>query len=106
MTANPGFELHPGAAQDINDIWEYIAEDNPFAAQRVREDILDSIRQLALFPLLGHRRPDLTSRSLRFQVVRKYLIAYAPDKKPLLVVAVVHGSRNPRTIAAILRGRE
>jgi plasmid stabilization system protein ParE len=40
MTANPGFELHPGAAQDINDIWEYIAEDNPFAAQRVREDIL------------------------------------------------------------------
>jgi plasmid stabilization system protein ParE len=65
MTANPGFELHPGAAQDINDIWEYIAEDNPFAAQRVREDILDSIRQLALFPLLGHRTQRKTPVSAR-----------------------------------------
>ena len=33
MTAKLGFELHPGAAQDINDIWEYIAEDNPLAVR-------------------------------------------------------------------------
>jgi hypothetical protein len=38
--------------------------------------------------------------------VRDYLIAYAPDEKPLWVVAVIHGSRNPRVMAAILRGRE
>jgi hypothetical protein len=38
--------------------------------------------------------------------VRDYLIAYAPDEKPQWVVAVIHGSRNPRVMAAILRGRE
>jgi hypothetical protein len=44
---------------------------------------------------------------LRFHVVRdQYLIAYAPDEIPLWVVAVLHGRRNPRVMAAILRRRE
>jgi toxin ParE1/3/4 len=99
------FELHPGAANDITEIWEFIAKDNPAAVTRVREHILEAIRELAAFPKQGHRRLDLTSESLRFQVIRDYLIAYAPDEKPLVVVAVIHGRRSPRVIAATLRGR-
>jgi hypothetical protein len=33
------------------------------------------------------------------------VIVYAPDEKPLAVIAVLHGRRNPRVIAAILRRR-
>jgi plasmid stabilization system protein ParE len=106
MSAAQGFALHPLAAQDITDIWEFIAEDNPLAARRLREDILNAIRALAPFPNRGHKRPDLTSRPLRFTLVREYLIAYAPDEKPLWVVAVMLGRRSPRVMAAILRGRE
>lgn len=106
MTATSGFDLHPEAAQDITEIWEDIASDNPAAAGRVRNDILQGIKDLVLFPRSGHRRPDLTGRPLRFKRVRDYLIAYAPEESPLWVVAVIHGSRNPRVIAAILRGRE
>ena len=106
MNEGQGFVLHPLAAQDITDIWEYIAEENPQAARRVREDILAAIRALVPFPHQGHRRPDLTSRPLRFTTVRDYLIAYAPDEHPLLVLAVLYGRRNPRVMAAILRGRE
>jgi hypothetical protein len=29
MTGGPGFALHPLAAQDITEIWEYMAEDSP-----------------------------------------------------------------------------
>lgn len=101
-----GFRLHPLAAQDIRDIWTFIAKDNPQAARRVREEMLDAIRALVPFPHRGHRRPDLTSRPLRFIVIRQYLIAYAPDEKPLWVIAVMHGRRSPRLMAAILRGRE
>jgi hypothetical protein len=36
-------------------------------------------------------------------LVREYLIAYAPDEKPQWVVAVMHGRRSPRVMAAILR---
>jgi len=105
MTAGPGFEVHPLAARDIADIWGYIAEDNPQTASRLREEFLAAIRALVPFPNVGHRRTDLTMRPLRFIVVREYLIAYAPDEVPLWVVAVMHGRRNPRVMAAILRGR-
>src|SRR5437870_2021662 len=106
MSAEPAFELHPLAAQDITDIWQYIADDNPAPAGRLREAILAAIKAVASFPHSGRKRPDLTGRPLRFIFVRDYLIAYAPDKKPLLVVAVMHGRRSPRVMAAILRGRE
>jgi len=68
--------------------------------------IVDAIDALVPFPRVGHKRPDLTGRPLRFISVREYLIAYAPEKKPLWVVAVMHGRRSPRVMAAILRGRE
>ena len=84
----------------------YIAEDKPDAADRMVNEIFDSIRLLVQFPYIGYRRPNLTSLPLRFKLVREYVIAYAPEKKPLWVVAVFHGRRNPRVIAAMLRGRE
>ena len=55
---------------------------------------------------MGHRRDDLTGRPVFFWPVRDYLIAYAPNKQPLWVIAVMHGARNPRVMAAILRERE
>jgi plasmid stabilization system protein ParE len=74
MSEGQSFVLHPLAAQDITDIWEFIAEDNPLAARRVRKDILDAIRALVPFPHQGHRRTDLTSRPLRFKTVRDYCV--------------------------------
>lgn len=106
MTSPPGFVLHPGAAQDISDIWEFIAQENLVAAGRVREHILDSIRKLTPFPNQGHLRPDLTSRPIRFHITGNYLIAYAPERTPLVVIGVVDGRRSPRILAAILRERE
>ena len=101
-----GYVLHPEAYTDLDDIWEFIAEDSMDAADRVREDIYRTIGNLVPFPHQGHRRADLTSRPLRFVNVRDYLIAYAPNESPLLVIAALHGRRNPRTMAAILRGRQ
>lgn len=106
MNAGQGFGLHPEAAEDIMDLWMDMARSSPLAARRVREEILEAIRKLVPFPHQGHRRPDLTSRPLRFKLVRDYLIAYAPDERPLWVVAVMHGRRSPRVMAAILRSRE
>src|SRR5262249_37645627 len=101
-----GYAFHPSARDDLDEIWDYIAADNPDAADRVITEILDAIRAVVPFPQSGHRRPDLTARPLRFLIVREYLIVYAPDEKPLWVIAVMHGHRNPRVMAAILRSRE
>ncbi|MGA8027063.1 MAG: type II toxin-antitoxin system RelE/ParE family toxin [Bryobacteraceae bacterium] len=101
-----GFQLHPEAYTDLDDLWEFIAKDSIDTADTVRDKIYDAIQALVPFPHLGHRRTDLTSRPLRFWRVHDYLIAYAPDERPLWVVAVIHGHRSPRVMAAILRSRE
>jgi plasmid stabilization system protein ParE len=100
------YAFHPEAFADLDEIWEYIAGDNIDAADRVLADIHTTLTTLAASPRSGHRRPDLTERPLRFHVARdEYLIAYAPDEEPLWVVAVFHGRRSPRLLAAILRER-
>ena len=100
------FVLHPEAYRDLDDLWEYIAFDNVGAADRTREEIYDAIDRIVTFPNQGHKRPDLSAKPLRFLAVRDYLIAYVPDEKPLVVIAVVHGRRNPQAIAAILDKRQ
>ena len=100
-----GFVLHPQAYADLDEIWEYIAADNLDAADRTREEIYEAIQSLVPFPYIGHTRLDLTANALRFQSVGEYVIAYAPDEKPLAVIAVLHGRRSPRVIAAILHSR-
>jgi toxin ParE1/3/4 len=101
-----GFVLHPEALTDLNEIWEFIAAGNPSAADRVLDEIFEAIRVLVTFPQAGYSRPDLTFRPLRFHPLRDFLIVYAPDEIPLLVVAILHGRRNPRVIAALLRDRK
>jgi toxin ParE1/3/4 len=100
------FALHPEAYDDIDEIRAYIADDNPDAADRLVNEIFERIRLLTEFSNQGFRRPNFTSLPLRFIPVREYLIAYAPEKNPLWVVAVMHGRRSPRVIAAILKGPE
>lgn len=86
-----GYDFHPEVENDFAEIWDFIAEDSRAAADKVIADILDTIEFLAPFPHRGYRRPDLTARPLSF--MNKH-------------VAVIHNSRNPRVMAAILRGRE
>lgn len=83
-----GFVLHPVAIVDLEEIWDFVAADSMDAAGHLLEEIRDAIQHLVSFPESGHSRPDLCSTPLKFQVVREFLIAYAPDEKPLLVIAV------------------
>jgi plasmid stabilization system protein ParE len=101
-----GYALHPEAFADLDDIRHYIARQSPDASDRVISEISESLRGLVPFPHQSHRRPDLSSRPLRFILGRAYLIAYAPREKPLWVVAKMHARCSPRIMAAILRGRE
>ena len=99
------FALHPEAFADLDEIREYIASENPDAADRLMDEFFAEFRILAQFPQLGHARAELSSNPTRFRILREYLIAYVPDDSPLWILAVLHGRRNPRAMAAILRDR-
>jgi len=80
-----GYSFHPDAAADLEEIWEFIAQDSIDAADRVLAEIHEVLHTLASSPRIGHWRPDLTSQPLRFHVASdQYLIAYAPDETPIL----------------------
>ncbi len=68
------YALHPEAFLDIDEI-AFIGQDSVEAAFRVVDDIYQAIQITVPFPHRGHRRADLTSRSLRSIPVLDYLIA-------------------------------
>ena len=81
--------------------WWFIAGDNQRAVNRVEAEILTACQRLAVHPLIGTRREDITSRQVRFWTIPKfpnYVIIYRPETVPLQVVAVLHGKRNLREV--------
>ena len=68
------FVLTPGAEQDISDIWDYIADDNIEAADRVLDALENAMVKLAKNPSIGHWREELADKRHRFFLVYSYLI--------------------------------
>ena len=89
------FVFSPEARDDLQEIWCYIARDNPGAADRLEADIYAACEKLARQPRLGHRRKDLTSEPVLFWRVRNvYLIVYLQKTPPLSIVRILHGTRD------------
>ena len=81
------------AEEDLIEIWTYIAQDNPHAADRVLDEIEERFLSLADNPLMGRLRPDIASE-LRYFVSGKYLILYRVVQGGIQIVRVVHGARD------------
>ena len=82
------------ATQDLIEIADYIRQRNPAAALRVRAAILDSLRNLVLFPELG--RPQ-NVENVRKLVTRKYpyLVYYTfdPEAEEIVILTIRHSAR-------------
>jgi plasmid stabilization system protein ParE len=72
------YDFHPEVRRDLDEIWDFVGADNPAAADRLIIEMVDAIDALVAFPGVGHRRPDLTSRPLRFTDE----LSGATDKRP------------------------
>jgi plasmid stabilization system protein ParE len=51
-----GYDFHPEAVIDLDETWDFIARDNPDAADRLIAEILAAIGELVSFPKQGHKR--------------------------------------------------
>jgi toxin ParE1/3/4 len=88
----PGFTRTALAEDDLVDIWLYIAEDNPRAADALLDNIDRKCDLLAQNPQLGQARPDIAPE-LRYFPVGNYLILYRITPEGIEIVRVVHGAR-------------
>jgi plasmid stabilization system protein ParE len=76
----------------LEDIFEYIAEDNPQAAARTVQGIYDRAQELARFPEIGFRFPA-SPRHVRIILYGHYRIAYlVKDDGNVDILGVFHGS--------------
>ena len=103
MTAR--YVLTLQAKKDLADIGNYIAEQSGLEpAEHVLGQLREAFRFLVEQPGVGHIREDLADDpAVRFWGVYSYLIAFVPGERPLPVVSVVHGSRNPDEIRRHVR---
>ena len=88
------YVLSAHAEFDLDDIWEYIANDNLDAADRWIETLFNAFSSIARTPGVGHKRGDLTDYPVLFWPVGAYLIIYRAERLPIEIVAVTQGSRD------------
>lgn len=89
------------AARDLEEIVDYIALDNPAAAENVYRGIVRAAERLPEFPALGRpgRHPD--TRELSVPGL-PYLLVYAVDTEAVTILAVFHTARD---LVRALHGR-
>lgn len=80
------------AETDLIDIWLYVSQDNPEAADRLLDDIETTCLLLAKQPQLGVARPEIGNECRIFPVGR-YLILNRISPNGIEVVRVSHGAR-------------
>ncbi len=86
----PRILKRPEAESDLDEIWWYIAQDNPQNADKFLDHIHKKIMDLAAFPKMGMNRNDLMD-GLRCHPVGNYLIFYFPLTDGVDIVRVLHG---------------
>jgi toxin ParE1/3/4 len=82
----------PEAENDLDDIWWYIAQDNPKEADQLLDRIQEKLFLLIEFPHMGTSRDELVP-GLRSTTVENYLLFYFPLEDGIDLVRVLHGAR-------------
>lgn len=90
-------EIRQQAFEDLREIAEYIARDNPARAESYVAEILDRIAWVGENPLLHPVRLDWNS-GLRIALHGRYRILYRHNDGLVVILRVVHSSRDLETL--------
>jgi plasmid stabilization system protein ParE len=82
------------ARDDLDDLVCYISRDSGFYARRFAERVVLATRRLQTFPESGRMIPEAEDKTLREIIVHGYRIMYRLESGRVLVLAVMHGSRD------------
>jgi toxin ParE1/3/4 len=81
------------AEQWLKEIYDYISEDNPPAAEKVTEGIYRRVQILGSFPQAGHRYREELEGDIRVLLYGHYRIAYLLKSNGQIdILGVFHGA--------------
>ncbi len=89
----PEILRHPEAEADLDDLWLFIAQDDPVNADRFIDRIADTCNLLGENPLMGRSRPELAP-DLRSFPVGNYLIFYNTLVDGIEIVRIISAARD------------
>jgi toxin ParE1/3/4 len=78
---------------DLEAVGDYIARDNPVAAERWMRELMSVAERAASAPLAGRRVPELARDDVREVFKRTYRIVYRITEKRIEVLTVFEGHR-------------
>jgi len=83
------------AEEDLDGIFEYIAQDNFEKAIEFTEELRNSANKLADFPFMGREREDeeLLLINSRKKVYKNYIIYYSVIGNTVYIEHIQHGSK-------------
>jgi len=91
--------FNPAAVRDLDDITQFIANDNPRASIEVRCAILDTADLIGRFPLIGFQPAFRSKRhvGVRFLTVKKYrnyLVFYRESESEVEILRVLNSAQD------------
>ena len=87
------FRLAHAARRDLEDIWDYIAVDNPKAADTYMIQLVDKFHLLTREPEIGRDRPEVRA-GLQSLPVKKHVIFYRFIENRIEIIRVLSGYRD------------
>jgi len=95
-----GHRRTPQADLDLDEIWHYVAtrSGSVEVADRLVDSITDRFLLLARHPNIGRSRDEDLRPGLRSLPVGDYVIIYRVKDEDVLILRVLHGSRNLRAL--------
>jgi plasmid stabilization system protein ParE len=94
------------AKLDLKDIYDYIAKDSKYYAQKVSEDIVAKSENLKHFPKIGRIVPEIDDPNIRELLVYSYRLIYEALPNGVQVLALIHSRRNFTSKLDDLKNRE
>ena len=82
------------AHTDVLQLRTYISQDSPFYARQFIERLIRRIDSLPDFPQMGRLVPEAERDDIREIIYQGYRIIYRTTPDHLLIVTVLHGSRD------------
>ena len=87
------FKLSPDAVSDVDEIYDYLWQRNPRAADGTIDAFAEAFQLLVDYPLAGMARRELKAE-LRMFPVSSYVIYYEYSDEVVLVLRVLHSARD------------
>ena len=83
----------PLALERVNEIADYIAENNLEAAKLFVLDVFGAVDRLKAFPNSGRVVPEVKRQNIREIIFKNYRVVYRVERKRVSILTVRHGKQ-------------